>query len=208
MSRKLTQEEAVIAFRARGLLLNDTYTHNTVKVNAACIKCGYSFKVTHRKSSGCPECGKKLNGLSQRNNPEIARERLLEKGFVLMSLYTLSHEKVDLKCIKCDHIFKAAAHSVINTGSGCPECYKRRRKHGEEAVKIKLLERGMILKSPYVGVQKKLDVVCVDKNHSFKATFNSIVNGGWGCPHCYKDSRHLTKDKVNQKLSLKKNRNF
>jgi hypothetical protein len=111
-----------------------TYPQNNGKIHngTGCDKCARLQKSINLRINKTK--GKELSTL----NPKLAKEwhpdcnknYSKKYGFILTPNNTSanSHDIVWWKCSKCEHEWSAQV-KARNNGSGCPECYKRKRKN-------------------------------------------------------------------------------
>ena len=108
-----------------------------------CTICGHEWQAqiaSRNSGSGCPECGKKKLGASQRrnrliergslaqNNPNLAIEWHPSKNDSLTpnDVLTGSHQKVWWLCPICGYEWLSEVKNR-NAGRGCPQCAKRKK---------------------------------------------------------------------------------
>lgn len=169
-----------------------------------CNSCGFEWysQIKSRNSGfGCPECGKKTLGASQRKN------RLIERGSLVDNNPTLATEwhpskNVDLrpsdvlcgsnvkawwKCNICGYEWQSLVSSR-SKGVGCPECGKK--KIG--ATKNNPLTPNDVL----TGTNKKVWWKCSVCNFEWEADISSRAINGNGCPSCAKKKRNKIQKRI------------
>ena len=141
------QKSNSLAHKHPELLLDWDYSKN--KINPELVSCGvdkvvywkchncsleWKARISHRaKGIGCPYCSGRLpiKGINDLKtvNPELADDWNYEKNMQLIPemLKPNSNKKVWWKCKECGHEWDAVVSSR-NSGRGCPECAKNRRK--------------------------------------------------------------------------------
>ena len=142
----------------------------------------------------CEKCIRKANGLKKRIDSSSAMDNLLKKHPELdfsKFIYRGGHARGIVICKKCGKEFLSTYDRMFRAGSGCDYC---RHLEGFEKQKtpfdvaIKNLQEA----------NSKIDFSCFnDKNchtpglckclvcgFEWKASYNSIVNNGSGCPNC------------------------
>lgn len=120
-----------------------TSPNNSQKAWWKCTICGHEWQAqiaSRNSGSGCPECGKKKLGASQRrnrliergslaqNNPNLAIEWHPSKNASLTpnDVLTGSHQKVWWLCPICGYEWLSEVKNR-NAGRGCPQCAKRKK---------------------------------------------------------------------------------
>jgi len=125
------------------------YFNSKTKVNIICKKHGI-FEQTpdnHLKGKGCPICGNKKKGLSNRIGNVMfkkrANERHLDKYDYSMVDYINVNEKIKIIC-SIHGLFEQTPHNHLN-GKGCPICCesKGEQKIGQvlDFLKVKYLKQ-------------------------------------------------------------------
>lgn len=95
-----------------------------------------------KRGSGCRYCMSN----SMKNDVEEVKKILDKKGFTLVSDYTLSHDKITVRCKKEGHIFETTFDRISNSGCGCPCC---REYKGEVKIREILEKNNIKLKGQY-----------------------------------------------------------
>lgn len=93
------------------------------------------------------------------NNTKYSQDEYIEmikhKNLVPLELYKGMHFKILHKCINCNHQWSAAPGS-IRSGTGCPNCYRRRVSKPLHIVKLELLNLGWkLLKEELYSISEK-----------------------------------------------------
>lgn len=85
---------------------------------------GKRLRTGHTQSCGCirKETISK-QGINNRHNEEYIKQKLLEKGFELLSPYQGILKSAKHRCLKCNHIFIRQIQSSLYHTSGCRNCY-------------------------------------------------------------------------------------
>ena len=111
-----------------------------IKVWWKCSKCGYEWhsSIKHKtrtKKATCPACSNQVlipgrNDLAT-THPELAKEwHPTKNGDVTPNnIITGNGRKYWWKCSKCGYEWQATITHRKFSNSGCPDCYKRTRKH-------------------------------------------------------------------------------
>jgi hypothetical protein len=104
------------------------------------------------------------------------------RGITLISEFTKVHDKHTFKCDK-GHIWITMWNNVYNSEQGCPFCSGKRIDNIKERIRELYEKRGITLISEFTKALDKCTFKC-DKGHTWIATWNSVYNGGSGCPFC------------------------
>lgn len=120
-----TYEEVVKDLRKHGIeFLDNTYKNNSTKYNVR-YSCGFEVSRDYyniKKSKyECPHCKRK--GYSR--DTEMLKdeiENLGEGQYLLLSEYKGMNNKMKLKHLVCNSIFKVTPHNFIDAGTRCPTC--------------------------------------------------------------------------------------
>jgi Zn finger protein HypA/HybF involved in hydrogenase expression len=107
--------------------------------------------------------------------------------------YKNAHERLKVKCRRCDHTWTPKAYSVLQTKT-CPQCAEVRRLKGLKAahahrrlsdkeISKRLRPHNIKLVSTYTGNKDKLTVCCKTCNHEWSDKANLILSSLL-CPNC------------------------
>ena len=90
------------------------------------------------------------------------------------------------QCKICSHVWEATPNNVLNVKSGCPVCAIEKSKLTNILVDARLTDSNRHIKrrDEVVGSLTSIDWECGKCNHTWKATPNSVLNMGTGCPVC------------------------
>ena len=107
----------------------EAYLYNRVNRHVGCPKCGIEKQL---KSFNANQVAKK--GSLRDNDKKLALEWNYEKNGELTpdDIIATSNKKVWWKCSVCGHEWEASIYKR-NNGTGCPLCYKQRRKEKNES---------------------------------------------------------------------------
>lgn len=101
------------------------YKNNNSKANVRCKFDGFEWcasvhsLVNH--GYGCPNCSKKRIWTSEERIEQINKLENIE--FVCwVDSYKNAHSKANVRCKVDGFIWIASVNSIVNTGSGCPQC--------------------------------------------------------------------------------------
>lgn len=91
-----------------------------------CKKCGYEYQTTPLQVLKGKKC-KKCCGTAKKTNEEFLQD-LSTKNQLIEALdeYQGAHVKLRFRCKKCGWIWEAKPASILNNGTGCPNCYTLR----------------------------------------------------------------------------------
>jgi len=190
MSRRKTTEEfiddsiKIHKYKYDYSLVN--YINNKIKVDIKCIKHGHIFKQRpndHLGGQGCPICG----GNIKSNTKEfIEKSNKIHKYKYDYSLvkYKTAFTKIDIKCIKHNHIFEQTPHGHLG-GQGCPICGGNIKLNTEEFIEKSKKVHGDKYDYRlvnYINNKTKVIIIC-QKHGEFKQTPNKHLLKR-GCPKC------------------------
>lgn len=198
MAKKYTQEEIENILSDNGIILLSPYINSTTKLKMKC-SCGKIFEKTWKimnknKKFKCNDCIKKEQVKAQTMSYEIAKQKVEERGYKLLTLkedYIKASIKNKIQCPN-GHIYEQILLDLFK-GHGCKKCASKingdRRKLNFEEVKNKINNLGWeLLSENYNRVDDKLKIRCKKCNNIFYSSFHNLQKGS-GCPHCYKQER-------------------
>ena len=199
MSRKrLTKETVNRRLTDRCIVMLDDYVHQTVKARFQCSQ-GHVWPARPNNvlsGKGCPTCGRVSAAKKIRLDADTVRDRLDDRGILLLGRYVSSMAKAQFKCSE-GHLWETTPASVMR-GSGCPHCYERNQPLSEEVVNTRIADRGITLLGDYKGAHTSTLFEC-SEGHTWKARPNNILNGK-NCPHCA-GQFPLSKEIVNERIA-------
>ena len=169
-----------------GSCLADSYLNNRTKVQWEC-EHGHRWHATPAsildQKSWCPQCAVERRMSSLERLQDHARER---GGKLLSTKYTNSRAKYRWQC-KLGHTWEAAAYSILNCGTWCPECARKQRvpttRSLQDLQEHAASRGGRCLATEYYGVRRKVPWEC-RKGHRWLATPDNVLNGNRWCPVC------------------------
>jgi len=169
-----------------GKFLSDKYLGVDYKHKWLCAK-GHEWKATYysvvRQGSWCGRCSGHIVESSEQL--KIANDIAKSHGGECLSTEYISAQKHMTWACKKGHEW-AASLSNIKHGKWCPYCSGNKVNSIEKIQKAKsyAIERGgECLSTKYTRVHDNMKWRC-DKGHEWKASFNSIINGGSWCGRC------------------------
>lgn len=98
-----------------------------------------------------------------------------------------SNNKCVVKCVIDGFSWASTVNNLVDKLSGCPHCSGNRRWTAEERIEqINKLENIIFVSwgGEYKNRHSMALVRCLVDNYEWSAEVNSLVNGGYGCPHC------------------------
>ena len=117
--------------------------------------------------------------------------KLAPRGISMIGEFKTMNTKTFFKC-KSDHSeWLTTPNSVLNTGTGCPECSNHKPLLKEE-INLKLASRGISMIGEFTTTKIKTLFEC-RYNHQWEAIPNNVINRGRGCPCCNAGGFRVTK---------------
>lgn len=110
----------------RSVTVVGKYTGSKNKVDCICNVCGYKWAAipySLLKGCSCPACAKRERSKYRQYTPESFKEKLyqINPNVELLSSFTKSTERIEVKCNRCGKIWFPKAFSLLQ-GHGCPNC--------------------------------------------------------------------------------------
>lgn len=179
-----------------GKLITEYYENNKQKVEILCKK-GHLFKksVHNIINSGqwCPKCAKTCRDKEYLYN-ELKKIVESYGGTLLTSNYTLSRDKVRIKC-KDGHIFEKIVNNIKSHKQWCPYCNDtvRDKTWLYNNLSRRVREKGgTLITKEYTRANTKMEILC-DRNHLFKRTPYEIKRKNLWCQICQKKKKRTIK---------------
>ena len=162
--------------------------------------CVYSLV---NNGSGCPQCAGNIGFTDKDRIDQInSLENILFLSWV--DGYKNGHSKANVKCSKDGFEWESSVSSLVNGGTGCPQCSGMRRWTADERIEqINKLENIRFV-SWFDGYQTRMSkavVTCRVHDFSWAASVNNLINGQ-GCPQCGGVRRWTTEERIEQINSL------
>ncbi len=195
---RLTKEIVNERLADRGVVMLDEYVHQTVKARFQCSE-GHVWPARPNNvlsGKGCPTCGNVSQAKKKRLPAETVRDRLDNRGIVLIGDYVSSNSKAEFQCSE-GHLWKTTPASVMG-GSDCPQCYGANNPLTKEIVNARIADRGIALVSDYKGAHATTIFQC-SEGHTWEARPGNILQGK-NCPHCA-GQFPLSKKIVNERIA-------
>lgn len=181
------------------------YNGNKVKVAFYHIDCGNVFYMSPNsflRGQRCPSCGVISRTLKQTLTQKDFDRKIAKVNhgrYLVLSKYKFSYTKLDVKCLKCGHIFHPTAHNLFN-GTGCPYCNHSMQIPNDEFVKrVKSKNGGQFrFLEPYVDTDTSILCHCNLCGYEWKVSPHTFFSMK-GCPRC--QTNHVyTRDEFQWKL--------
>ncbi len=126
--------------------------------------------------------------MSKKHTLEFIKNEYTKKGFEFLdNEYNGNKFLHNIKCLKCNHIWKQK-YNALQIGRKCPKCYNKRRgntlKLNLEFVKEEYSKKNFIyLDNYYNNHSEKHNIKCLKCNRVWKQRYNDLYRGK-GCPNC------------------------
>lgn len=168
------------------------YKKHNSKANVRCDIDGYewcaSVNSLINNGSGCPRClGRRIWTAEERIEQINSLENIEFISWV--DSYKSKDSKANLRCSKDAFVWESRVDSIVNKGSGCPQCAGNRRWTGKERIEQINNIKNIEFISWVDGYRKhnsKANIRCKVDGFEWSASVSSIVNNGTGCPKCAK----------------------
>jgi very-short-patch-repair endonuclease/Zn finger protein HypA/HybF involved in hydrogenase expression len=126
------------------------YINNQNKIIIICPEHGKYEKTpnSHLCGQGCPQCSLEIqiSIRTKSHNKFVEDAGLIHNDlYEYLGEYTKSYEKIEIKCVKCNHIFNQTPRAHLE-GKGCPIC---KNSIGESKIRQFLLEHHIDFKPEY-----------------------------------------------------------
>ena len=165
------------------------YTNNYTKTEHRCKVCSNEWLAIPRnikQGKGCPACAKNSSVKNRTKTTEQYSIWLKENrpNIKLLGEYTNNKTKTEHRCKVCSNEWSVQPSS-IKLGTGCPECYIK-RKTGTTAQYKKWLEKNnpsIELLGQYQTAHTKTEHKCKVCSHQWPTKPDNIKKGR-GCPAC------------------------
>ncbi len=166
----------------------EDYTSMTTRMRWRCDKCGYMWTTTPNNvvnnRTGCRACSQNVV-----TSDSVSIQKLKERNIIPVDTVTSSTKKVSWKCLTCDHVWVTTPTSLLDNGSGCPECARKRtgmNKVTVDDVRQRLSGRNIDIIGEYVSMTTNTAWRCNTCRYEWSATPNNILNANTRCPRCSK----------------------
>lgn len=160
-----------------------------VKTSWQCLS-GHKWETPYHSidsGSGCPYCAGRAKKV-----PEDYRALADEKGFKWVGPFPKdTNHKTWWKCQE-GHKWHTT-HRGIQSGRGCPHCYRKRKLKVADDYYALAEERGFNWLGPFPQTTKHKTQWQCSRGHKWKAPYSSIGQG-IGCPYCAGKARRTSVD--------------
>lgn len=156
-----------------------------------CIDCNHKWETSPNlilnAKTGCPSCYHKNRAEKiALNNTNNIIEILSKKNIVLLSSYTKTSEKHQLKCIVCNYTWESTnLKSICYSTVGCAKCVGLAKITNQDLDHF-LIKREVtfVRLGNIVNTKTKLEFKCLDCDLIWTTTPDSILHKYSGCPYC------------------------
>lgn len=191
---KYTREEAKAIMLDVDLLPLEPYKNSVSKWKCQCLKCGKivtpMLGTVVDEKSGCRFCARIKAGEKKRIKPEIAKQTMIDAGFIPETAYVGKQNKWKSKCIKCGKVSFPSLSNVMSRNSRCIYCAKGKVDE-LDAIKV-MRESSLEPLEPYAGNKTKWKSKCLKCGEIVFPKYNGIQNGRGGCTNCAPKGMNLT----------------
>ena len=172
-----------IAKNHEGECLSANYVNQKTKLQFRC-KNGHlwwTIPMVIKKGHWCKKCATKIAGDSQRDNLELFKKIIEDKGGRCLSTEYLNQQtKIFIECQKGHRWFSFPGH--LKRGIWCRKCAGSAPHELLDIIKLAESRGGKCLSTEYKNDMTKVIWQC-SENHIWEATPNNIKRGKW-CPTC------------------------
>lgn len=185
MPRKLTQAEFEEKLRkqnkhAQDIELLEDYVGSQLKIKVKCKKCGHEWTPKANNlllGHGCPKC----NNVTYEQF--INRLQQVNPNIEIRGTYINITTKVNCKCKKCEHEWKATPDSLLHR-HGCPKCAGNIKLTQEKFItKLHQVNPDIKVLGTYINNSTKIKCKCMICDHEWEAAPKHLLSGH-GCPKC------------------------
>ena len=183
------------------------------KVLRKCLICGDIREVSPINllaGRGCKVCASNKMSIERRKSPEKFSQEMKEKHpeIQIMSEYVSCGQYVKCKCLIDGYEWETSPNS-LRTGSGCPECYRRKHKIRTQEEFVEEIHNkfpNIEVLSNYMGIESKIHLRCSVCGYEWEVIANNFLNrhkkDTTGCPTCCKRN-YITEEKFLERLKEK-----
>jgi hypothetical protein len=177
-------------------LVNTSYSSDKVDLDIKCGKCGFVYQVTYNnfkhQESRCSKCAKESRAEKRRHALEDVRQIVTSRGDVLMSTtYANNRTALSIKCGRCKSLFvkTLSDYNRSNNARRCDICSRARMRaayklHTDRAIEICDKARLRLLTGYKNMHDTEVVFQCIDCDHKFCTSLDSIKFKNTGCPKC------------------------
>lgn len=171
----------------RDIIMLEKYKNANTRISCICKKCGNQWGAIPKallSGHGCPQCKKRI-----KTDAFFKREiKELKIPVEVIGEYKKSNEKLEVRCLKCNHNWMVIPHSLLR-GHGCPKCANekladtKRKTHEEFSVELEQINPDILLCTKYTGNMNLILCECINCGHRWKTRPSDLLRGK-GCPEC------------------------
>lgn len=122
-----TDTEYLSLLEKTNFIALEPYKGSTTAIKHMCCLCDYEWltRPQHvlKEGAKCPQCNTSLKSATSASRKEEVATVLYTNGFIALSEYSGTLDKIKLKHIYCGYEWETV-YSYIQQGSGCPRCNK------------------------------------------------------------------------------------
>ncbi|WP_175888120.1 zinc-ribbon domain-containing protein [Burkholderia contaminans] len=199
------------AHSKNGECLSDFYKNNQTKL---LWKCHVGEHKAWEASSDsvltagtwCPECAIQARRFVNEEGLERARQYAKSKGGACLSTELDGRSgKLLWKCHVEEHqAWEVDYDKIISGNRWCIQCGResagniRKLKDGlKQAKEHAISKNGQCLSEDYLGARQHMTWKCENPAHDpWSANYNSVVTLGSWCPHCFREDRNISENRV------------
>lgn len=186
----LSNNDVDAELKTRPIKRIDNYCGFDRKINWRCENCSYVWKATPNniitKGSECPECSKYTHGESKRLKYKQDVENMLEeKSIQMVDTYYGVNYNYTFRCLMCGTEWNTNLNTIKNNDSNCPKCSKNLPITNEQVDNALAQQQRNIYRIQNIeNANTKIKWCCRVCETGWKATPDSVLNLGSGCPNC------------------------
>jgi len=183
IERRISIDIVKELIKKRGdIFIKSEYISNNLKLYFKCGKCNKQFDMLYnsyrdRKQCFCEKKGRKINY-------EFVKTYIEKQGDILISdMYISSMSKLNIKCQKCDMIYKIT-WTYYQTGSRCNLCKISRKKTYDEVSEYISKQGDALISQKYNNSKSKLEIRCGKCQNVYNMGFCEYLNRNQRCFEC------------------------
>lgn len=162
------------------------YSGNKKRIDCECSICGHKwspFANTIKSGHGCPNCKILKGRLTQEEF--VNKAKRVNPYIQIIGNYQTNKIPIEVKCLKCDKIFKINPSYILRGKNVCKDCYKKELRNTDEYFKEQLIKKNpyAIPLEKYIDTKTKIKFKCSVCKNIWSARPSSVLYGT-GCPMC------------------------
>ena len=173
--------------------INSSFLGRKSKVKCRCKICNNIWESTPQSllsGRGCKLCGYKKTAKKINKDHEWFLENFKQKNkdaksIIFLTNYKRSTDKIKCKCLKCDNIWHATPHMLLQD-HGCPKCAKSIKSNERFLSELKQKNshfKNIEILTEYKGVNEPIKFKCKLCNRIQTTKASSLLSGS-GCKNC------------------------